>query len=75
MKKKLYLISTTSAVAIVAAGLFAFSAFAQPPEKPGTPRIAWYSTLDTGLAEAKRSNRPILLVSAAPQCTGVSGIW
>lgn len=39
------------------------------------PRIAWYGTLKSGLAEAKRSNRPILLVSAAPHCTGVPGIW
>ncbi len=39
------------------------------------PRIAWYGTLASGLAEAKRSNRPILFISAAPQCLGVSGIW
>lgn len=39
------------------------------------PRIAWYGTLESGLAEAKRSGRPILFVSAAPQCLGVSGIW
>lgn len=39
------------------------------------PRIAWYATLESGLAEAQRSNRPILFSSAAPQCLGVSGIW
>ena len=39
------------------------------------PSIAWYGTLKDGLAEAKRSGRPILFVSAAPQCLGVSGIW
>ena len=55
-------------------------AFAQPPirsapVKAGAPVIAWYGTLDRGLAEAKRSQRPILLVSAAPQCLGVPGIW
>lgn len=38
-------------------------------------RIAWYGTLESGLEEAKRSGRPILLVSGAPQCLGVSGIW
>ena len=43
--------------------------------KPDALRIAWYSTLEGGLAEAKRSNRPILFTSAAPQCLGVSGIW
>ena len=37
--------------------------------------IAWYPTLDGGLREAKRTGRPILLVSAAPHCAGVSGIW
>lgn len=40
-----------------------------------TPRVAWYGRLADGLAEAKRSNRPILLLSAAPQCEGVPGIW
>lgn len=41
----------------------------------GQPGIQWYATLESGLAEAKRSSRPILLVSAAPHCAGVSGIW
>lgn len=39
------------------------------------PKIAWFGRLSDGLAEAKRTNRPILLVSAAPQCEGVPGIW
>lgn len=39
------------------------------------PKIAWYGQLKDGLAEAKRSGRPILLVSAAPQCQNVSGMW
>jgi len=38
-------------------------------------RIAWYGDLETGLAEAKRSGRPILLVSGAPHCLGVPGVW
>jgi len=38
-------------------------------------RIAWYGVLEDGLAEAKESGRPILLLSAAPQCHGVPGIW
>ena len=45
------------------------SAF-EPP-----PRIAWYGQLADGLAEAERTGRPILLVSGAPQCHGVPGIW
>lgn len=38
-------------------------------------RIAWYGRLADGLAEAERSGRPILLVSGAPQCHGVPGVW
>jgi len=37
--------------------------------------IQWYATLDRGLAEAKRTGKPILFVSAAPHCAGVSGMW
>lgn len=46
---------------------------AVPVEPPGG--IAWYATLERGLAEAKRSGRPILFLSAAPHCAGISGIW
>ena len=38
-------------------------------------KIAWYATLEGGLAEADRSDRPILLTSAAPHCHSVSGVW
>ena len=37
--------------------------------------IQWIGTLDAGLEEARRTNRPILLVSAAPHCHEVPGIW
>jgi hypothetical protein len=55
-----------------------------PPTGPvvgsGTPArerraIAWYGTLAGARAEARRSGRPILLLSAAPQCRGISGVW
>ena len=46
-----------------------------PPKSEITPKIAWYGQLRDGLAEAKRSNRPVFLVSAAPQCEAVPGIW
>jgi hypothetical protein len=52
-----------------------------PPPGPGEvepvkgERIAWFATLALGLGEAKRTNRPILLVSAAPHCHEVPGIW
>lgn len=45
--------------------------FAETP----APRIAWYGQLNDGLAEAKRSGRPIFFLSAAPQCEGVPGMW
>jgi hypothetical protein len=46
---------------------------------PATTRdgatIQWFATLERGLAEAKRTGKPILLVSGAPHCAGVSGMW
>jgi hypothetical protein len=37
--------------------------------------IQWFATLDRGLAEAQRTGKPILFLSAAPHCGGISGIW
>ena len=60
--------------AVVLVGLSSLQT--QPPEKPtSTEGIQWFATLDSGLAEAKRTGRPIFFVSAAPSCAGVSGIW
>ena len=39
------------------------------------PAIQWYATLERGLAEDKRTNKPILFVTGAPHCSGVSGMW
>jgi hypothetical protein len=44
-------------------------------EVPTEAGIAWYGSWEVGLAEAKRTQRPILLMSAAPQCHGVPGMW
>ncbi len=41
----------------------------------GEPGIAWYTTWESALAEAKRSSRPIMFVAAATQCRGVSGVF
>jgi hypothetical protein len=38
-------------------------------------RVAWYGVWDQALAEAKRTGQPILLMSAAPRCNGVPGMW
>ena len=37
--------------------------------------IAWYGVLKDGFAEAKRTGKPILLITAAAQCGGVPGMW
>jgi anti-sigma factor RsiW len=37
--------------------------------------VAWFATWESGLREAQRTGKPILLVAAAPSCAGVSGIW
>lgn len=53
------------------------AAFGQPlaAEPNSAPRIAWHGNLADGLAEARRSGRPILLVSGAPACLGIPGVW
>jgi len=40
-----------------------------------TAKIAWHGTWKGGLAEAARTGKPILLLSAAPQCHSVPGVW
>ena len=40
-----------------------------------TENIAWYGTWKGGLAEAQRTGKPIMLVSAVPQCHSVPGVW
>ncbi len=42
-------------------------------QKPS--KIQWFASLDGGLKEAQRTGLPILLLSAAPHCAGVSGTW
>ena len=56
---------------LLAASLVAQSA----PLVAQDERNAWYTTLDDALAEAKRTNRPLLVQSAAPACHGVPGLW
>ncbi|MCH2182697.1 MAG: thioredoxin family protein [Mariniblastus sp.] len=41
----------------------------------GDAGVAWYTTWETGLAEAQRSNRPIFFMSAATTCSGVPGVF
>lgn len=44
-------------------------------EPPPAKAIAWFGTLEAGRAEAARTGRPILFLSAAPLCSGVPGVW
>jgi hypothetical protein len=42
----------------------------------GTPdAIAWFASWKQGLASAEQTNRPILLIAAAPHCHNISGMW
>ena len=41
----------------------------------GSAGIAWYPILKDGLAEAKRTNKPILFMAVASQCGGISGVF
>jgi len=45
------------------------------PQAVGEAGVAWYTTWDTALAEAKRSNRPIFFMAAAATCSGISGVF
>ncbi|MFT7619223.1 MAG: hypothetical protein ACI97A_002873 [Planctomycetota bacterium] len=38
-------------------------------------RISWHGTWKAALATAKVTGQPILLISAAPSCGGVPGMW
>jgi hypothetical protein len=37
--------------------------------------VTWYSSWEAGLKQAQATQKPILLVSAAPHCHNVSGMW
>ncbi len=55
--------------------LFALIVFALSSVSTADERIAWYGNLRDGLNAARATGKPILLVSAAVQCKGVSGIY
>ena len=70
-----------SATCVLMAPLLAQAQGARDPSigqsqlNPGDSGIAWYTTWETGVAEARRSGRPILFMAAATQCSGVSGVY
>ena len=70
---------------LITTALVTFAAItcpAQPPHPEITvdwrkveSRIAWFGTLDGARAVAKREKRPILIISGAPFCRAVPGVW
>ena len=69
MKKRV----TTLLMAVV---LAAIPLLASAQNGNGLPAgIVWYGVLQDGLEQARKTQRPILLLSAAPQCAGVPGMW
>ena len=45
------------------------------PQPVGDAGVARYTTWETALAEARRSNRPIFFMAAAATCNGISGVF
>ncbi len=45
------------------------------PQAVGDAGVAWYTTRETAIAEAERSNRPIFFMAAAATCNGISGVF
>ncbi len=37
--------------------------------------IGWIANWRQGLVEARKSNKPILLMAGMPACGGVPGVW
>ena len=45
------------------------------PQAVGEAGVMWYTTWESALEEAKRSNRPIFFMSAAATCNGIPGVF
>ena len=43
--------------------------------EPNAAGVSWFGTWDAAVTEAKRTKRPILLMSATPTCNQVPGVW
>ena len=46
-----------------------------PGSKEVVSGIAWFGVLKDGLKEAKRTGKPVMFLTAAPQCDGIPGMW
>ena len=67
--------STLLAGAFLAVSFFSDAQAEAPKAAAKTENIAWHGTWKGGLAEAQRTGKPIMLVSAVPQCHSVPGVW
>ena len=47
----------------------------ETPADLGSSGIVWYPILKDGIAEAKRTNKPIMFMAVASQCGGISGVF
>ena len=77
MNRILHAFAVTSVLALPFAMAQAGESLQAPTSRPGPMPggIAWFGTWKQGAAEAKRTGKPILLMSAAPQCHNVPGVW
>ena len=75
MKNLLLLFNLTLATGLVVAQGPRPTDIAASPQPVGEAGVMWYTTWDTALAEAKRSNRPIFFMAAAATCSGISGVF
>ena len=62
-------------IALIFLGALSTASAAEAVKAKPTKSIAWHGTWKGGLAEARRTGRPILLISGVPQCHNVPGVW
>ena len=67
--------STLLAGAFLAATFISNAQAEAPKAGAKAEKIAWHGTWKGGLTEAQRTGKPIMLVSAVPQCHSVPGVW
>lgn len=61
-------------VLLLSAG-FVSPAAAEEKSNPSRKRIDWLCDWEQGVAEAKRTQLPIMITFGAPFCEGVPGLW
>jgi len=67
------LLALSGGPAVVSPVAKAYALRENPSERQ--PSIAWMGSWEQAKAEAARTKRPIMLMSAAPHCRAVPGKW